>query len=196
MVNSFCPAVKEVMVTREEALNSIKANVESENTIKHMLATEAIMRALARHLGEDEEEWGLTGLLHDIDMELTEGDMSTHSKLGADLARELGASEAMANAILCHNEAHGIPRETKLDKALFCADPLTGLIIAAALVRPDKKLAGVEARSVRKKFKEKSFAAGANREQISQCTEIGLELDEFLQLGLEAMKEIADDLGL
>jgi putative nucleotidyltransferase with HDIG domain len=183
-------------VTREEALDSIKANIENENTIKHMLATEAIMRTLAKRFGEDEEEWGLTGLLHDIDMELTEGDMATHSKLGADLARELGASEAMANAILCHNQAHGIPLETKLDKALFCVDPLTGLIIAAALVRPDKKLASVEAKSVRKRFKEKSFAAGASREQIAQCTNIGLELDQFIELGLEAMKEIAADLGL
>jgi putative nucleotidyltransferase with HDIG domain len=183
-------------MTRDEALDSISINVENQSTVKHMLATEAIMRALARRLGEDEEEWGLTGLLHDIDMELAEGDMSTHSKLGADLVRELGASEAIARAILCHNEAHGIPRETKLDKALFCADPLTGLVIAAALVRPDKKLAGVEASSLRKRFKEKSFAAGANREQISQCTEIGLELDDFIELGLEAMQRIADDLGL
>ena len=183
-------------MTREEALDSINANVENDNLIKHMMATEAIMRALARRFGEDEEEWGLTGLLHDIDAELTEEDMSTHSKLGADLARELGASEAMAHAILCHNEAHGIPQETKLDKALFCADPLTGLITAAALVRPDKKLAGLEAKSVRKKFKEKSFAAGVNREQISQCSEIGLELDEFIELGLQAMQEIATDLGL
>jgi len=154
------------------------------------------MRALARRFGEDEEEWGLTGLLHDIDMELTEGDMSTHSKLGADLARELGASEAMAHAILCHNQAHGIPRESNLDKALFCADPLTGLIIATVLVRPDKKLAGVEAKSVRKKFKEKSFAAGASREQIARCAELGIELDQFLALGLEAMKGIAPQLGL
>jgi len=183
-------------MTREQALESIKANVENENLIKHMLATEAIMRALAKHLGEDEEAWGLTGLLHDIDVELTEGDMSSHSKLGADLARELGASEVMAHAILCHNEAHGIPQETKLDKALFCADPLTGLIIAAALVRPDKKLAGLEAKSVRKRFKEKSFAAGANREQISQCSEIGLELDQFIELGLKAMQGIAANLGL
>ena len=183
-------------MTREEALDSIKANVENENLIKHMLATEAIMRALARRLGEDEEEWGLTGLLHDIDMELTEGDMNIHSKLGADLARELGASEAMAHAILCHNEMHGIPRETKLDKALFCADPLTGLITAATLVRPDKKLAGLEVKSVIKKFKQKSFAAGVDREQISLCSEIGLELDEFIQLGVEAMKGIAADLGL
>jgi len=183
-------------MTREEALDSIKANVENENLIKHMLATEAIMRALARRLGEDEEEWGLTGLLHDIDMELTEGDMNIHSKLGADLARELGASEAMAHAILCHNETHGIPRETKLDKALFCADPLTGLITAAALVRPDKKLAGLGASSVIKKFKQKSFAAGVDREQISLCSQIGLELGEFIELGLEAMKGIDAALGL
>jgi putative nucleotidyltransferase with HDIG domain len=183
-------------LTRKEALDSIKANVENKNLVKHMLATEAIMRALARRLGEDEEEWGLTGLLHDIDVELTGGDMSSHSKLGADLARELGASEAMAHAILCHNEAHGVPRETKLDKALFCVDPLTGLITAAALVRPDKKLAGLEAKSVLKRFKEKSFAAGASREQISLCSEIGLELGEFVELGLKAMQEISSDLGL
>lgn len=181
---------------REEALDSVKANVENENSVKHMLATEAIMQALARRLGEDEEEWGLTGLLHDIDMELTEGDMTNHSKLGADLVREMGASEAMAHAVLCHNEAHGIPLETKLDKALFCTDPLTGLIVAAALVRPDKKLAGVEARSVKKRFKEKSFAAGANREQIASCSELGLELDEFIDLGLKAMQGIAAELGL
>ncbi len=181
---------------RKEALSSVRANVENENLVRHMLATEAIMRALARRLGEDEEEWGLTGLLHDIDVELTGGDMKEHSKLGADLARELGASEKMAHAILCHNEAHGIPLETKLDKALACADPLTGLIVAAALVRPDKQLAGLEAKSVQNRFKEKSFAAGADRQQISMCSKIGLELDEFLELGLEAMQGIADDLRL
>ncbi len=183
-------------MTRKEALNSVKANVENENLIKHMLATEAIMRALARRFDEDEEEWGLTGLLHDIDMELSEGDMATHSKLGADLVREMGASEAIAHAILCHNGAHGIPLETKLDKALFCADPLTGLIIAATLVRPDKKLAGLEAKSVKKRFKEKSFAAGVDREQISQCSELGIELGEFIELGVVAMQGIAPDLGL
>ena len=183
-------------MTRKEVLDSINENVENKNLVKHMLATEAIMRALARRLGEDEEEWGLTGLLHDIDVELTGGDMSSHSKLGADLAKELGASEAMTHAILCHNEAHGVPRETKLDKALFCVDPLTGLITAAALVRPNKKLAGLEAKSVLKRFKEKSFAAGANREQIALCSEIGLELGEFVELGLKAMQEISSDLGL
>jgi len=181
---------------RKEVFDSVEAQVENANLVKHMLATEAIMRALARRLGEDEEEWGLTGLLHDIDMELTEGDMNTHSKLGADLVREMGAGEAMVQAVLCHNEAHGIERETMLDRALFCADPLTGLITAAALVRPDKKLAGLEAKSVIKRMKQKSFAAGVDRQQISQCSEIGLELSEFIEMGLEAMKSIAEDLGL
>jgi putative nucleotidyltransferase with HDIG domain len=183
-------------MNREEALESIRANVENENMVRHMLATEAIMRALARQLGGDEEEWGLTGLLHDIDVELTGGDMTSHSKLGADMVREMGGSQAMARAILSHNEAHGVPLETKLDKALFCTDPLTGLITAAALVRPDKKLASVEAKSVKKRFKEKSFAAGANREQMARCSDLGIELDDFIELGLKAMRGIAADLGL
>ena len=183
-------------MTRDDALASIEANVENRNLINHMLATEAIMRALARRLGEDEEVWGLTGLLHDIDVELTEGDMHSHSKLGADIARELGASEGMARAILCHNEAHGVPCETLLEKALWCTDPLTGLVVAGALVRPDKKLAALTARSLIKRFGEKRFAAGANREQIAKCSEFGLGLEEFIALGLEAMQGSAEELGL
>ena len=182
-------------LNRKEALDSILANVQDKNTVKHMLATEAIMRALAKNLGEDEQEWGLTGLLHDIDLELVEEDPGSHSKLGADIARELGASESMAHAILCHNEAHGIPRETKLDKALFCTDPLSGLITAAALVRPDK-LKGLTTKSVMKRFREKRFAAGVDREQVALCQEIGLELEEFITLGIEAMKTIAPELEL
>ncbi|MDD4984578.1 MAG: HDIG domain-containing protein [Dehalococcoidales bacterium] len=181
---------------RKEVLESINENVENKNLLKHMLATEAIMRSLARRLGGDEDVWGLTGLLHDIDVELTDGDEHSHSKLGADLATEMGASKEMVHAILCHNAAHGLPRETKLDKALFCADPLTGLITASALVRSDKKLAGLEAKSVLKRFKEKSFAAGASRENIASCQELGLELEEFVSLGLKAMQDIASNLGL
>ena len=181
---------------RAEALESIRENVENENLIKHMLATEAIMIALAQRFGEDEKEWGLAGLLHDIDVELTEGDMTTHSKLGADIARDLGAGEAIAEAILTHNETHGIAPRTKMEKALYCADPLTGLITAAVLVRPDKKIASLEPKSVRKRFKEKSFAAGANREQIATCVDIDLELDEFIEIGVAAMQGIAADLGL
>jgi putative nucleotidyltransferase with HDIG domain len=180
---------------RKEILDSIYANVQDKNMVRHMLATEAIMRALARRLGEDEGEWGITGLIHDIDVELVEGDMSSHSKLGADIAQELGANETMAHAILCHNEAHGIPRETKLDKALFCADSLSGLIAAAALVHPNK-LSGLTAKSVMKRFRGKRFAAGVNREQVLSCREIGLELEEFISLGIEAMQGIASDLKL
>ncbi len=181
---------------REEVLDSIKANVESQSLIKHMLATEAIMKALARRFNEDEEEWGLVGLMHDIDVELTEGEPETHGKLGADLARELGASESMSHAILCHNETRGIPCHSLLDKALFCTDPLTGLITAAALVCPNKKLAGLTTDSLMKRFKEKRFAAGVNREHIALCQGIGLELDDFLTLGLDAMKGIASELRL
>lgn len=183
-------------MTRKEALDSVRENVENENLVKHMLATEAIMQALAKRLGENVNEWGLTGLLHDIDVELTEGDMNAHSKLGADIVKEMGASESIAHAILCHNQAHAVPLETKLDQALFCADPLSGLITAVALVHPDKKLAGVEPRSVIKRFKEKSFAARVNREHIALCSELGLELDEFIALGLKAMQGIASELGL
>jgi len=183
-------------LTREMAMDSIEANVENRNLINHMLATEAIMKALATRLGQDEEVWGLTGLLHDIDVELTEGDMQTHSRLGSDIARELGASDEMVHAILCHNERHGVAPGTILDKALLCADPLTGLIVAAALVRPEKRLDGLTARSIMKRFGEKRFAAGANREQIARCSELGLELTDFVQLGLEAMTGIAAEIGL
>ena len=182
-------------LNRYEALDSIRANVQDKNVVKHMLATEAIMRALSRRLGEDEDEWGITGLLHDVDVELVKEDTDSHSKLGTDIAKELGANEAMADAILRHNEAHGIPRETKLDKALFCADPLSGLITAAALVHPSK-LNGLTVKSVLKRFKEKRFAAGVSREQIATCQELGLELEEFVTLGLEAMKDIASELEL
>jgi len=177
-------------MNRKEALSSIKANVENEKLIQHMLAAEAIMRALARKLGEDEDEWGLTGLFHDMDIELVQDDINSHSKLGADIATELGASEAMAHAILCHNEVHGVPRETKLDKALFCADALSEFITAAALAHPNK-LKGLTAKSVLKRFKEKRFAAEINREQVAGCQELGLQLGEFITLGLEAMKGMA-----
>jgi putative nucleotidyltransferase with HDIG domain len=183
-------------VERTEALAAIRARVQNENLIKHMLATEAIMRSLARRFQQNEEEWGLAGLIHDIDIELTEKEPQNHSKIGADLARQMGASEPMCHAVLCHNEVHGVPCETLLDKALFCTDPLTGLITAGALVRQDKSLAGLNTDAMKKRFKEKRFAAGASRENIASYDRIGLSLDEFLTLGMEAMKVIAPELGL
>ncbi len=183
-------------MNRHDALQAVRDNVKNENLIKHMLATEAIMRALARRFSEDEAEWGLAGLLHDIDIELTGADMNVHGRPGAQMAKTLGASDAAAHAILIHNTLLGEPPVSLLDKALICADPLTGLITAAARVRPDKKLVGVEAKSIKKRFKEERFAAGANRMQIARCSEIGLELDAFIELGLAAMKDAAVDLGL
>lgn len=183
-------------MTRDDALKAINENVKNQNLIKHMLAAEAIMRALARRFGEDEGEWAMAGLLHDIDVEICHEDMACHSKIGADMVAKMGFSPAVTHAILAHNEAHGVPLESRLDKALFCADPLTGLITAGALIRPDKKLVGVEAKSIRKRFKEKSFAAGASREQIASCSSLGLELDDFIALGLAAMQGISVDLGL
>ncbi len=183
-------------MTRDEALKAIRERVKNENLVRHMLATEAIMRALAPRFGGDPDEWAMAGLLHDIDIELLNGDMKDHSKLGSDLARQLGANEAIAHAILTHNEAHGVPAESNMDKALFCTDPITGLITAVALVRPDKKLASVEAKSVRKRFKEKSFAAGANRQNIAACSALGIELDEFIEIGVKAMQDVSSDLGL
>ena len=183
-------------MTRDEALKAIQANVKNQNLVKHMLATEAIMRALARRFGEDEEAWGLAGLLHDIDVELCNDDMALHSKIGADMVAKMGLSPEIVHAIQAHNDAHGVPLESRLDKALYCVDPLTGLITAGALIRPEKKLAAVEARSIRKRFKEKSFAAGARRDAIATCSSLGLELDDFIAIGLEAMQGISTELGL
>lgn len=184
------------MMDRDKALEAVRANVCNENLIKHMLATEAIMKALARRLGEDEETWGLVGLLHDIDVELTADDFSRHSRVGAEMVRGLGAPDEMCRAILCHNEVHGVPCDTTMGTALFCTDPLTGLITAAALVRPDKSLSGVTVETLHKRFKEKRFAAGARRDVIEACGGIGLQLEEFLELGLKAMQESSADLGL
>ncbi|MFC1979027.1 HD domain-containing protein [Chloroflexota bacterium] len=181
---------------RKYAILAVEANVENTNTIKHMLATEAVMKALAKRIGEDEAEWALAGLLHDIDVELTEDDPKSHSTLGADMARDMGAGNAIAKAILCHNEMHGIPCETLMEKALYSCDPLTGLITASVMVRPDKKIAGLNLDSLKKRYKENRFATGASREQIALCSGIGLKLDEFMSIALKAMQKAADKLGL
>jgi putative nucleotidyltransferase with HDIG domain len=181
---------------RAKALKAVTDNVKNVNLVKHMLATEAIMRALAQKFGENEDEWGLAGLLHDIDIEILGEDMKDHGKLSSEMVQEMGGSSAITHAILCHNPAMGIECENLIDKALLCSDPLTGLITAGALIRPEKKLSFVQASSIRKRFKEKSFAAGANRDQIASCSSLGLTLDEFISLGLGAMQGISEELGL
>jgi putative nucleotidyltransferase with HDIG domain len=181
---------------RTKALEELKTRLTSANLFNHSFAVEAIMKALALHLNEDVEKWGLAGLMHDIDYDETASDPSRHSILGAKILEELGIDESIVHAVKAHNEYHGIERISKLDKALYCADPTSGLITAAALILPSKKLQDVKLKSITKRFGEKSFARGANREQIKKCEELGLELEQFLDISLGAMKQISDDLGL
>lgn len=183
-------------MTREQAFGLLKQNLANQNLIKHSLAVEAMMRALARHFGEDEERWGLVGLLHDIDYDRVKNDLSQHSLAGAEMLKELGFEEDICQAIKVHNEAHGIPQKTLMEKAIFVTDPLSGLIVAAALVLPSKKLADLTAENVLNRFKEKSFAKGANREIIKKCEEyLNLSLEEFIKISLHAMQGISQELG-
>ena len=184
-------------MNREQALALVKERVQNENLVSHMVAAEAIMGALARRLGGDEEKWRLAGLLHDLDVEETADKMDVHGNLTVEWLREAGlADEEVLQAIRAHNSSNGSSIQSEMDRALFACDCLTGLVTAAALIRPEKRLAPVELKSLKKRFKEPSFARGARREDIMTCAQLGLELDEFLGLGLEAMKEVSDELGL
>ncbi|NLB52418.1 MAG: HDIG domain-containing protein, partial [Syntrophomonadaceae bacterium] len=142
------------------------------------------------------EKYGLTGLLHDIDYNMTGEEPFKHSLLGAEILEKQGLPEDLVYAVKVHNEIHGLERNTLLDKALYCCDPTSGFITAAAMVRPDKQLVNVEVKSLKKRFKEKAFARGANREQMASCSEIGMELEEFFDIALKSMKLIAPELGL
>ncbi|NLW17957.1 MAG: HDIG domain-containing protein [Firmicutes bacterium] len=181
---------------RDTALALVQKHVKNRNLIKHMLAVEVIMEALAKHLGEDPEKWGLAGLLHDIDYDKTADSPEQHSMIGADMLAELGVAPDIVYAVRVHNEVHGLPRNTLLDKALYAADPLSGLIVAAALIHPERKLAAIDVPFLINRFHEKSFARGASREQIETCTELGLSLEEFMGLALRAMQAISTELGL
>ena len=184
-------------ITRERAMEMLGEHFDNPNMIKHSLASEAVMHALARHFAEDEELWGLTGLLHDLDAEMTQDDLSRHTHETVRILREEGVAEEILEAIRMHNEhAHDDKRNARFHHALAAGETITGLITATALVYPDKKLSSVKPKSVRKRFKEKIFAAGANREIIAECELIGLPVPEFCDLCLEAMQGIADDLGL
>ena len=184
------------MITRKEALELLRKYLKTDNLIKHSLAVEAILRAMAVKLNEDEELWGLTGLLHDLDYDFTKEEPEKHSLMTADLIADLLPHEALI-AIKAHNYQHTsqIP-QTYLDKSLIAADAVSGLIIAAALVMPSKKLSDVTTMTLSSKFKDKSFAAGCNRKRIELCEDTELNLDKFLELSLHALKEISDKLGL
>jgi putative nucleotidyltransferase with HDIG domain len=182
---------------REKALNLLKENLKNQNLVKHCLAVEAAMRELAIHFKGDQEKWGICGLLHDIDYEKTKGDAKLHSKVGSEMLKDLGFNEEICQAVLTHNEAHNIKPKSLMAKALYCVDPLTGLIVAATLVLPSKKLTDLKVENVLKRFKEKAFARGANREIISKCQELlNLKLEDFIGIVLSAMQNISNQLGL
>ncbi|MBI9077243.1 MAG: HDIG domain-containing protein [Desulfatibacillum sp.] len=186
-----------VGISREEALSLLREYVQNEKTVGHCLASEAIMRALARRFSQDEELWGLSGLLHDLDYEIIGEDMSVHGKKAGEILEAKGCSPTLIEVIAKHNaEGLGLERTTQFEHALACAESITGLIAATALVQPDKKLASVKAKSVAKRMKQNAFARTVSRECVMECEVIGIPIAEFCALGLEAMKTISDDLGL
>lgn len=182
-------------MNREQALAIVQEYVKNENLIRHMLAVEAAMRFYARQFGEDETDWGLAGLLHDFDWEI-HPTLEEHPQMGAPILRERGVPEEIVRAILSHAPHTGVPRQTRMEKALFACDEITGLITAVALVRPSRSLHDLEVSSIKKKWKDKAFAAGANRAEIEQAAaEFGIDLWVHVGNVLEAMRAEASKLG-
>jgi len=180
-------------MTREEAIKILEENLENKNMIKHCLASGAVMRGLAKKLGEDEKEWEIAGILHDADAE-----KATDEEHGAMVGEWVGGqvSDEVIQAMAAHNPMTGAICQSPMDWALFAGEKLTGLIVAAALVLPSKKLADVTTEMVLRRFKEPRFAAGAKRENILECEKLGLSLEEFVDICLKAMQGISEDLGL
>lgn len=182
---------------RRQGLELFHGHVKGENLRKHCLATEAVMRALAAHLEEPVELWGIAGLLHDLDFEETADRPGTHGLKTAAVLEGTDVPAEVIAAIKAHNaEGLGLQRKTKLDFALTCAESITGLIVATALVYPDKRLASVKPKSILKRMKEKDFARGVDRDLIRLCEEIQVPLGDFAALSLQAMQGISDELGL
>jgi putative nucleotidyltransferase with HDIG domain len=183
-------------MNREEALAIVHEYVKNENLVKHMLAVEAAMRFYAQKMGEDVETWGITGLLHDFDWEI-HPTLEHHPQSGVPILRERGVPELICRAILSHADHTGVPRQSLMEKALYACDEITGLITAVTLVRPSRSLHDLEVKSVKKKWKDKSFAAGANRDEIARGAEaFGIDLWEHTANVIQAMQQIAPALGL
>lgn len=184
-------------MTREDGWAAVCEWIQNPNLRKHLLATEAAMRAYARRFGEDEESWGIVGLVHDLDYERCPSQKAGHPFVGVEELRRRGMPEAWCRAALSHASYSGIPRQTRMEKALFAVDELAGFVIAVALVRPSKSLAEVDVASVRKKMKDKAFARGVNREDVIHgAEELGLPLDEHIGVVLQALQGASGALGL
>jgi putative nucleotidyltransferase with HDIG domain len=181
-------------MNRDDALELIKKHLKNKNLVKHCLAVEACMKAVAARLGQDPEPWGLAGILHDLDYELTEKSPELHTTETVRMLEEYGIAPDVIHAIKAH--AAKVPCQSPMDWAIFSIDPLTGLIIAATLMHPEKRLKAIDLDFVKRRYKEKSFARGARREEIEECRNLGLELDEFIGICIGAMQGIDADLGL
>jgi putative nucleotidyltransferase with HDIG domain len=183
-------------MNREEALSIVRVFVKNENLVRHMLAVEAAMRFYAQQMDEDVETWGMTGLLHDFDWEI-HPTLEDHPQAGAPILRDRGVPEEVVRAIQSHADHTGVPRRTAMERALYACDEITGLITAVALVRPSRSLHDLNVSSVKKKWKDKAFAAGANREEIARATEeFGIELWQHVDHVIQAMRRIAPELDL
>jgi len=181
---------------RSQALEIVREYVKNENLVRHMLAVEAAMRFYAEKFAVDADLWGVTGLLHDFDWEI-HPTLEEHPQAGAPILRARGVPEVIVRAILSHADHTGVPRLSQMEKALYACDEITGLVTAVALVRPSRSLHDLQASSVKKKWKDKAFAAGANREEIASATaEFGVELWEHVDNVILAMRRIAPDLDL
>jgi len=186
-----------MILPREEALGLLRKYVKNEKMIAHSLASEVVLKALAIHLGRDAEVWSQAGLLHDLDVEVTHADAYTHGPEAAKWLKEMGIDDDIVDAIGMHNEiASGKERTTEFQHALAAGETITGLIMATALVYPDRKLASVKTKSVVKRMKEKAFAASVKRENILECEMIGIPIDQFAAISIAAMTEIAGEIGL
>ncbi len=183
-------------MNRQDALTIVHEYVKNQNLVRHMLAVEAAMRFYAKKYGEDEELWGIVGLLHDFDWEI-HPTLDGHPQKGLAILEACGVPEVICRAVMSHADHTGVPRLSRMEKALFACDEITGLIMAVALVRPSKSLDDLKVKSVRKKWKDKAFAAGANRDEIAQgAEEFGVELWEHVSNVIAAMRAIGPELGL
>lgn len=178
---------------RADAVALVRSKIDKDITFRHLISVEGVMRRLAQHFAQDEHVWGLTGMFHDLDQDHTAGDAERHAYLAAEWLRDAGAPDSVVNGVLAH--AHPQYQTDLMSRAIVAADAVAGLLVAAALPRPEKAV-GMKVSSVKKKLKEKSFAPGVNRDEIHQCTELGLELDQFIALGIEGLQLVAPEIGL
>lgn len=183
------------MVTKEEGIGLVDEHISNKNLKKHMIAVSTVMRKLAENLGENKDKWEAVGLLHDLDYEKVGGDMSRHGLVSAEMLEALLQEEEL-HAIRAHNHMTGVQAEKPIDYALIAADAVSGLAIATALMMPNKTLTEVRVKSLRRKFKDKSFARNVDRSRIMYCTKLGLNLGDFFAISLEALQSVRKDLGL